>query len=920
MKSSPIMTMQLSFCVAFAAAVVIVCVNRVTGYLPVDAYDNGHVGKKGSPRYADYGLLEVDAPPSSCTREADYEISQNYIIRTKDSKQNGANFVAALSVRTFDVCLEQCCLKENCDTTIFVGEAYRSEETNCFLFVCRPDGKYGDNRCLFTYHLGYISSMKKALGGFEGYASDPITTAIPVQQIETTTKPTPPPKQFPPIAEPDSNCPEGYFECDSGQCINELYICNSVLDCDDGTDEYGCNPQEPPPAEKTNADQDMFTEDQKLPQSHLIPPTNPPNIPNKYSADAEPGPSIKGEADQTLADQLNDQSPSENVAKGTNTMQDPNQSNREKELSDVKLRLQDESRGRLPQVLDNQEADKDEDQDQFPELECHGTTCFEIQPDGGKTRFGGVLDEEQDEEVERERVDEEENLKPRPENQQKNPLDTHQRNLEREEYQTGDLRDDDENYQGPQRAKLLDYKEDAAKFLFDKSTGEYRLDEESNTKYDVIGKGDERDEQRDDEGRGGRYLDDKHLSDVEDRDASEQRVLDYDPIDRKIISDHDVGMKHPADVQSTRNDAYRDGDTDRQDRPPLRDGNKNRGFPNKPLKPRPPTQPPVRQGVSNSEPHLGAGYGYNSDYYSYYYQPYGQTQDRSRSQQAQNSKWQVDRSRQDSYGGRHSQVASNYQSKNKPHRVPETQYDDRSRYGTNTDVYSNIRYHKVSDMTSDHRKNQRPVDDVQTRPRYNSLWNTWPNDYSSSVIPENDLSLKNIDRDRQYEMSSSSKSRNHLKGHKLNGIAADDNALAPPKSNPTSTTTLSSIHLAVVTQAPVPIDENAPQSVEVVTVVAPPNEAVTDGKAKDDGKVNDTNVLTQQDGPNMLEMVPESHGGSGMPPASSAILPLVIGLVITVCLLLMVGCRLRYMNQRLRYGRLKTSAHDADYLINGMYL
>ncbi|XP_041469033.1 uncharacterized protein LOC121418905 isoform X2 [Lytechinus variegatus] len=837
MKSSPIMTMQLSFYVAFAVVVVSVCVNRVTGYLPVDAYDNGHVGKKGSPRYADYGLL--DAPPSSCTREADYEISQNYIIRTKDSKQNGANFVAALSVRTFDVCLEQCCLKENCDTTIFVGEAYRSEETNCFLFVCRPEGKYGDNRCLFTYHLGYISSMKKALGGFQGYAPDPITTAIPVQQIETTTKPTPPPKQFPPI-EPVSNCPEGYFECDSGQCINELYICNSVLDCDDGTDEYGCNPQEPPPAEKTNADQDTFTEDQKLPQSHLIPPTNPPNIPNKYFADAEPGPSIKGEADQTLADQLNDQSPLENVDKSTSSMQDPNQNNREKELSDMKLRVQDESRGRLPEVLDNQEPDEDENQDQFPELECHGTTCFEIQPDGGKTRFGGILDEEQDEEVERERVDEKENLKPRPENQQKSPVDTHQRNLEREEYQTGDLRDDDENYQGPQRAKLPDYKEDAAKFLYDKSTGEYRLDEdESNTKYDVSGKGDETDQQRDDEGKGGRYLDDKHLSDVEDRDASEQRGLDYDPIDRKIISDHDVGMKHPADVQSTRNDAHGDGDADRQDRPPLRDGNKNRGFSNNPLKPRPPTQPPVRQGISNSEPHLGAGYGYNSDYYSYYYQPYGQTQDRYRSQQTQNSKWQFDRSRQDSYGGRHSQVASNYQSKNNPHRVPETQYDDRSRYGTNTDVYSNNRYHKVSDMTSDHRKNQRPVDDVQTRPRYNT---------------------------------------------------------------------------------PVPIDENAPQSVEVVTVVAPPNEAVTDGKAQDDGKANETNVLTQQDSPNVPEMVPESHGGSGMPPASSAILPLVIGLVITVCLLMMVGCRLRYMNQRLRYGRLKTSAHDADYLINGMYL
>ncbi|XP_030854194.1 uncharacterized protein LOC100891701 isoform X3 [Strongylocentrotus purpuratus] len=898
--------MQLSFCVAFAV-VASVCVELAAGYLPVDGqgYDNGHVGKKGSSSsnlYTDND--RKDDPLPSCTREADYEISQNYIIRTKDSKTNGASFVAALSVRTFDVCLEQCCLKENCDTTIFVGEAYRSEDTNCFLFVCRPEGKNGENRCLFTYHLGYISSMMKALGGFQGYAPDPMTTAIldidregvlPVQQIETTSKPAPPLTLTP--IEHTPACPDGYFECDSGQCINELYICNSVVDCDDGSDEYRCSAEDPLPAEQIDAGQNMQTDDQKLPQSLLMPPTNPPNMPNKYSGDVKPGPSLNGEADQTLADQLNDQSPLEDGDGDQSSIQDTDQGDRERELSDMKIRLEDESRGRLPQALGNLEPDEDKDQDRFPKLECHGATCYEIQSDGGKSRFGDVLDGEQaDEEVERGRGDEEETLKSRPENQQKSPVDTQPRNLEREEYQTGDLRGDDA-YQPPQRAKMPDYKEDADKYVYDKNTGDYRVDGNDNT-HDINGRVDEMDEQKEDRGREDKYEVNNHLSDVKDRDASQQRVADYDPIDRKIVSDHDMGMKPPVDVGSPRNDPYRDEDQDRQDSPPLRgDGTKNWGFPNKPPKPRPPTQPPVRTSVSNSEPRLGPGYGYNSDYYSYYYQPYGQTQDH-RSQQTQNNKWPSDRTRQDSYGGRNPQGASNHQAKNNPYRVPvhETNYDKSNRYDTNTDVYDNgRRYHKVSDIPADHRGDKLPSNDAKTRSRYNSLWNTWPYDYSSSVpdetvVVDNDLSFQNSNRNRPSYVTPS-KSRPHPKGHKLN--------------------------------APVPIGNDGKDVSEleaVVTVVAPPNEEVTDGKAKDAVKVNDTNVLTEEGNENTVEMVYESHGGSGMPPPSSAILPLVIGLVITVCLLLMVGCRLRYMNQRLRYGRLKTSAHDADYLINGMYL
>lgn len=53
--------------------------------------------------------------------------------------------------------------------------------------------------------------------------------------------------------------------------------------------------------------------------------------------------------------------------------------------------------------------------------------------------------------------------------------------------------------------------------------------------------------------------------------------------------------------------------------------------------------------------------------------------------------------------------------------------------------------------------------------------------------------------------------------------------------------------------------------------------------------------------------------------ASGAILALTLGLSITGLLLVLVGCRLRMVHRRLRRGR-SPFAHDADYLVNGMYL
>ncbi|XP_019618699.1 PREDICTED: low-density lipoprotein receptor-related protein 11-like isoform X2 [Branchiostoma belcheri] len=59
---------------------------------------------------------------------------------------------------------------------------------------------------------------------------------------------------------------------------------------------------------------------------------------------------------------------------------------------------------------------------------------------------------------------------------------------------------------------------------------------------------------------------------------------------------------------------------------------------------------------------------------------------------------------------------------------------------------------------------------------------------------------------------------------------------------------------------------------------------------------------------------------SHLAPESGAVLPLALGLAVTALLLLVVGCRLRQVKGRLKYGRSLATNAEADYLINGMYL
>ncbi|CAH1262936.1 LRP11 [Branchiostoma lanceolatum] len=95
---------------------------------------------------------------------------------------------------------------------------------------------------------------------------------------------------------------------------------------------------------------------------------------------------------------------------------------------------------------------------------------------------------------------------------------------------------------------------------------------------------------------------------------------------------------------------------------------------------------------------------------------------------------------------------------------------------------------------------------------------------------------------------------------------------------------------------------------------APPNPA-TPPPAAQQGKAEPPTNQEAAQSKKGLNATP-SH----LAPESGAVLPLALGLAVTALLLLVVGCRLRQVKGRLKYGRSLATNAEADYLINGMYL
>ncbi|XP_072534695.1 low-density lipoprotein receptor-related protein 11 [Salminus brasiliensis] len=112
-------------------------------------------------------------------------------------------------------------------------------------------------------------------------------------------------------------------------------------------------------------------------------------------------------------------------------------------------------------------------------------------------------------------------------------------------------------------------------------------------------------------------------------------------------------------------------------------------------------------------------------------------------------------------------------------------------------------------------------------------------------------------------------------------------------------------------QKPAPVDQQA-------TAAPPPTtQANTATRSPSSEAKPQNSASAAQD----AQPVAKAHTvlGGQPPPESGAILPLVLGVIISALLLLMVACRLRLVRHRMKKARPLTT-EESDYLINGMYL
>ncbi|XP_065580167.1 low-density lipoprotein receptor-related protein 11-like [Artemia franciscana] len=197
-----------------------------------------------------------DHKTRECKSRADIHAST--IIRTKDSKANGAVFIneTALNINNRDQCVEICCLTPRCTVSVYEEK----EGGNCYLFDC---GEGEDFRCRFTDHSYYtVAILQKPIENSEErelysnrimpvesheddliqlkkqrteqtrerYFPRPVLTTgkTPTTRISTTQRP---------------KCGRFQFSCHSdGECIAIYNVCDGIPQCEDQSDEdpRGC--------------------------------------------------------------------------------------------------------------------------------------------------------------------------------------------------------------------------------------------------------------------------------------------------------------------------------------------------------------------------------------------------------------------------------------------------------------------------------------------------------------------------------------------------------------------------------------------------------------------------------------------------------------------------------------------------------
>jgi len=180
-----------------------------------------------------------------------FKISQNTIIRTKESRSLGARYLNESQTSSREECLTWCWKVAGCNLAVFEEQGHRS----CYLFDC---GSPDDFKCKFTPHESYTTSLlnRASLDLDEWRAetdhendlillrstpsSSHINSQITSRSLESTT-------DFSETSaiktqKKESSCQRFQFQCkNSTECIAIYNVCDGIPQCSDGSDELHCD-------------------------------------------------------------------------------------------------------------------------------------------------------------------------------------------------------------------------------------------------------------------------------------------------------------------------------------------------------------------------------------------------------------------------------------------------------------------------------------------------------------------------------------------------------------------------------------------------------------------------------------------------------------------------------------------------------
>ncbi|KAG0432687.1 hypothetical protein HPB47_020628 [Ixodes persulcatus] len=197
--------------------------------------------------------LEPSGIPDMRSVIESFQINENRIIRTEDSRRMGARYLNETQMASNRDCLFWCWQTSSCNVAVFEEKGKGS----CYLFDCGPPSRFV---CLFTAHRFYTVSVLAAVGGRDldpgswgSHHEDELTQlrqqlrapTVAPQTLEVTQAPpaTSPaafavPASTLPDAQPEPRCRHYQFQCqNSSECIAVYNVCDGIPQCPDGSDE-----------------------------------------------------------------------------------------------------------------------------------------------------------------------------------------------------------------------------------------------------------------------------------------------------------------------------------------------------------------------------------------------------------------------------------------------------------------------------------------------------------------------------------------------------------------------------------------------------------------------------------------------------------------------------------------------------------